>query len=171
MHKKHPWQTVKKFKNILDVLFDQYKHGYMETLDFQISALRATDGSFRLNMDWRLSRFGDQPGAGTVFTYAKNSGPDCPGECITAEGPTDVAINVVVCIFYCYTNWMKKYMSHDMWFPTMWHSDMNRLRRACAASCKAQVYLLDFFCSGIQFNLLLSPYPCLSPCYILIYMF
>ena len=23
------------------------------------------------------------------------------------------------------------------------------------------VYLLDFFCSGIQFNLLLSPYPCL----------
>ena len=24
----------------------------------------------------------------------------------------------------------------------------------------AGVYLLDFFCSGIQFNLLLSPYPC-----------
>ena len=23
-----------------------------------------------------------------------------------------------------------------------------------------RVYLLDFFCSGIQFNLLLSPYPC-----------
>ena len=23
------------------------------------------------------------------------------------------------------------------------------------------VYLLDFFCSGIQFNLLLSPYPCI----------
>ena len=23
-----------------------------------------------------------------------------------------------------------------------------------------EVYLLDFFCSGIQFNLLLSPYPC-----------
>ena len=22
------------------------------------------------------------------------------------------------------------------------------------------VYLLDYFCSGIQFNLLLSPYPC-----------
>ena len=22
------------------------------------------------------------------------------------------------------------------------------------------VYLLDFFCSGVQFNLLLSPYPC-----------
>ena len=22
------------------------------------------------------------------------------------------------------------------------------------------VYLLDFFCSGIQFNLLISPYPC-----------
>ena len=24
----------------------------------------------------------------------------------------------------------------------------------------SRVYLLDFFCSGIQFNLLLSPYPC-----------
>ena len=23
-----------------------------------------------------------------------------------------------------------------------------------------RVYLLDFFCSGIQFNLLSSPYPC-----------
>ena len=23
-----------------------------------------------------------------------------------------------------------------------------------------RVYLLDFFCYGIQFNLLLSPYPC-----------
>ena len=29
------------------------------------------------------------------------------------------------------------------------------------AVCQAhRVYLLDFFCSGIQFNLLLSPYPC-----------
>ena len=25
------------------------------------------------------------------------------------------------------------------------------------------VNLLDFFCSGIQFNLLLSPYPCFIP--------
>ena len=30
------------------------------------------------------------------------------------------------------------------------------------------VYLLDFFCSSIQFYLLLSPYLSLSPCYILI---
>ena len=34
-----------------------------------------------------------------------------------------------------------------------------------------RVYLLDFFCSGIQFYLLLSSYLALSPCYILIYMF
>ena len=27
-------------------------------------------------------------------------------------------------------------------------------------NCTPVVYLLDFFCSGIQFNLLLSPYPC-----------
>ena len=33
------------------------------------------------------------------------------------------------------------------------------------------VYLLDFFCSGVQFYLLLSPFFALSPCYILIYMF
>ena len=33
------------------------------------------------------------------------------------------------------------------------------------------VYLLDFFCSGIQFYLLLSLIFALSPCYILIYMF
>ena len=26
-----------------------------------------------------------------------------------------------------------------------------------------KVYLLDFFCSGIQFNLLMSPYPCFIP--------
>ena len=25
---------------------------------------------------------------------------------------------------------------------------------------RVNFYLLDFFCSGIQFNLLLSPYPC-----------
>ena len=25
-----------------------------------------------------------------------------------------------------------------------------------------RVYLLDFICSGIQFNLLLSPYPCFT---------
>ena len=35
---------------------------------------------------------------------------------------------------------------------------------SCFKHRKAQnvtgVYLLDFFCSGIQFNLLLSPYPC-----------
>ena len=29
-----------------------------------------------------------------------------------------------------------------------------------SASVPTGVYLLDFFCSGIQFNLLLSPYPC-----------
>ena len=33
------------------------------------------------------------------------------------------------------------------------------------------VYLLDFFSSGIQFYVLLSPYLSLDPFYILIYMF
>ena len=34
-----------------------------------------------------------------------------------------------------------------------------------------RVYLLDFFCSGIQFYVLSSPYFAFSPFYILIYMF
>ena len=36
------------------------------------------------------------------------------------------AVNVNECIL--------SYMSGDMWFPTMWHFDMCRLRRASAAS-------------------------------------
>ena len=33
------------------------------------------------------------------------------------------------------------------------------------------VYLLDFFCSGNQFNLLLSPYPCfISLLYLVLYV-
>ena len=42
------------------------------------------------------------------------------------------------------------------------------------AVCQAHwglLYLYDFFCSGIQFYLLLSPYPCFIFFYILIYMF
>ena len=33
------------------------------------------------------------------------------------------------------TGWgsVSKYLSRDMWFPTMWHFDKCRLRRACAA--------------------------------------
>ena len=34
-----------------------------------------------------------------------------------------------------------------------------------------RVYLLDFFCSGVQFYLMLSLIFALSPCYMLIYMF
>lgn len=58
-------------------------------------ALKATDDSFKINTDWRLSRFGDHPGAGTIFTYNRNKGSDCPGECITADGPTDVELQVI----------------------------------------------------------------------------
>lgn len=58
-------------------------------------ALKAVDGSFKLNTDWRLSRFGDHSGAGALFTYNRNKGTDCPGECITADGPTNVDLEVV----------------------------------------------------------------------------
>ena len=35
-----------------------------------------------------------------------------------------------------------------------------RVRQIAWKGMFTRVYLLDFFCSGIQFNLLLSPYPC-----------
>lgn len=59
-------------------------------------AVKATDGSFQINTAYRLSRFGDHPGAGTLFTYNRNTGPDCPDECISAEGPTDVSVDIMM---------------------------------------------------------------------------
>ena len=35
-----------------------------------------------------------------------------------------------------------------------------KLENGILKEVDSNVYLLDFFCSGIQFNLLLSPYPC-----------
>ena len=40
----------------------------------------------------------------------------------------------VVCTDSVHLSDQKKYMSHDMRFPKMWHFDMIGLRRACAAS-------------------------------------
>ncbi|XP_052794539.1 ADAMTS-like protein 4 isoform X3 [Mya arenaria] len=59
-------------------------------------ACKATDGSLHLNTDFRLSRFGEHPGAGAVLTYERQRGPECPDECIRAEGPTDAAIDLMV---------------------------------------------------------------------------
>lgn len=61
-----------------------------------LSAAKATDGSFQINTGYGLSRFGDHPGAGTLFTYTRNAGPDCPEECISAEGPTDASVDIMV---------------------------------------------------------------------------
>ncbi|XP_045215703.2 A disintegrin and metalloproteinase with thrombospondin motifs 18-like isoform X1 [Mercenaria mercenaria] len=58
--------------------------------------IKATDGSFQINAAYRLSRFGDYPAAGTMFTYDRQTGPDCPDECIRADGPTDVSIEVMI---------------------------------------------------------------------------
>ena len=49
-------------------------------------------------------------------------------------------------------------------------SIINRLN-ALAVVKPTGVYLLDFFCSSIQFYALLSPYLCFISFYILIYMF
>ncbi|KAL4227671.1 hypothetical protein ACF0H5_013107 [Mactra antiquata] len=59
-------------------------------------ALKATDGSLSINSDFRLARFGEHVGAGTVFKYERSSGEDCPDECIRADGPTSVSIDVMI---------------------------------------------------------------------------
>ena len=43
------------------------------------------------------------------------------------------------------------YLMNDSFLHSMYISLNNLVKR---------LYLLDFFCSGIQFNLLLNPYPC-----------
>ncbi|KAK3602179.1 hypothetical protein CHS0354_001611 [Potamilus streckersoni] len=62
-------------------------------------ALNEVGGSFRLNTDWRLSRRGNHSGAGTNFIYGEQLNEWCPGECITAEGPTTSPIELIV-LFY-----------------------------------------------------------------------
>ena len=42
-------------------------------------------------------------------------------------------------------------MSHDMWFPTMWHFDKCRLRQACTASFQLRSFKL---CSDSSLTLL-----------------
>lgn len=59
-------------------------------------AIKSTDGSFQINTGFRLSRFGEYPAAGTNFEYKRSSGPDCPEECITAAGPTDVSVEIMI---------------------------------------------------------------------------
>ena len=48
--------------------------------------------------------------------------------------------------------------SDSMMVPTYKDLSIDEMVGACVGP--TGVYLLDFFCSGIQFNLLLSPYPC-----------
>ncbi|KAL3866429.1 hypothetical protein ACJMK2_043726 [Sinanodonta woodiana] len=62
-------------------------------------ALNEVGGSFRLNTDWRLSRRGNHSGAGTSFIYGEQLDTWCPGECITAEGPTTSPMELIV-LFY-----------------------------------------------------------------------
>ena len=52
-----------------------------------------------------------------------------------------------------------EYMSRDMWFPTMWHFDKCRLRRACAAEALliAHTTLLEMPCTWL--NYVSSEYP------------
>ena len=41
-----------------------------------------------------------------------------------------------------------------------WKQELKQVRTNLFELYYCWLYLLDFFCSGIQFNLLLSPYPC-----------
>ena len=51
--------------------------------------------------------------------------------------------------------WPLFFVGHGPYGPIKFHSRMNP-----AELLKFKVYLLDFFCSSIQFYLLLSPYLC-----------
>lgn len=78
--------------------------------------MRATDGSFRLNTDFRLSRFGESPAVGSTVVYSRNEGPDCPDECIKIAGPIDVSIDLMVCMSHlgkCYPNYLLRNDDQD----------------------------------------------------------
>ncbi|XP_035826640.1 uncharacterized protein LOC118477965, partial [Aplysia californica] len=47
----------------------------------------------------RLQSEGKVKGAGTIFTYSRSSGPDCPGECLTAPGPLNTSLRVELIYF------------------------------------------------------------------------
>ena len=68
----------------------------MTFVHLSFPALRATDGSYKLNTDFRLSRFGENPGVGSNVVYTKDDGPDCPDECIKIAGPIDVSVDILV---------------------------------------------------------------------------
>ncbi|ESP03329.1 hypothetical protein LOTGIDRAFT_51613, partial [Lottia gigantea] len=63
-------------------------------------ALKLTDGKYIINGNIQLRRTGSFKAAGTEFTYYKNTGPSCPGECIYSTGPTNNSIDVEVLYYH-----------------------------------------------------------------------
>ena len=69
-----------------------------------------------------------------AVTPINSSNHNIPGTCIllyfiwvtTYHQITPLQVSGIIIII--------NHMSSDMWFPTMWHFDMCRLRRACVAS-------------------------------------
>lgn len=61
-----------------------------------LSLALKTSRSSIINTDHRLQATGRYQGAGTLFDYRRRSGPDCPGVCIFADGPTTEPVEVQV---------------------------------------------------------------------------
>ena len=71
--------------------------GYAKDVIF-VSAFRKSDGSYIFNGNYRLNGHGDFPSSGTTFSYRRNQGQGCPGECLRALGPVNDTIDVQVCL-------------------------------------------------------------------------
>ncbi|XP_033749508.1 ADAMTS-like protein 4 isoform X2 [Pecten maximus] len=57
-------------------------------------ALQITKGRNLINGGMRLSTPGEYEAAGTTFTYSAYEGRGCPGQCISAPGPTEESVDV-----------------------------------------------------------------------------
>ena len=72
------------------------------TPDFMVSlflALQYTNGTSILNGKRSLSHTGNYPAAGTVFRYNRFSGTNCPGECLFANGPLTLPLDLKVPVY------------------------------------------------------------------------
>ncbi|XP_060064092.1 ADAMTS-like protein 4 [Ylistrum balloti] len=57
-------------------------------------ALKETNGRNIINGGMRLSTPGEYRSSGTTFTYSAYQSRGCPGQCISAPGPTDQSVDV-----------------------------------------------------------------------------
>ncbi|ESP03330.1 hypothetical protein LOTGIDRAFT_237756 [Lottia gigantea] len=57
-------------------------------------------GKYYINGNRRLHRTGNYQIAGTTFIYSRRDGVGCPGECLTADGPTNQTVDIEVLYYH-----------------------------------------------------------------------